>query len=389
MIAGIFNIRPPIKVARSPSPLAPPQIVWVNWDIQLGPRFSGSTYYGISDNVIIGGDTLVTLGAFGNGPGNIQYTTDLVTWTSVTTDAVSPSGNASDTNRLQYAMAVEGTTLYTQNIARQILYRDVSNLDSGWDVHDDSTGTGRPPIVFDRMMAVGTNLVGFNRLNDEIYRSTDNGLSWGVAFSSWRTKGIARMANGSVVIVGFDNKIATSTDGSTWTDRSIPSASGGGIDSTIQFSDVTVHPADGSVYALAKAYNNGDLNDSGGEGIGIWRSTDNGVTWEQAAWYDPTPFEGLTFNPTSQIVAGDVAGHFIALSPSGEPIMTTDGFANAEVKYYSNNQELPVQASGYKHSMAFMRVGTEPYWFAEGAIQGTNLQQLYILNSEAPYGNIA
>ena len=118
--------------------------------------------------------------------------------------------------------------------------------------------------IFAYSVAVKGSTV-FAGSDSSIYRSTDNGVTWNVAFSTQsQVNAIAINSSGSFIYAGTDNGVFRSTDlGITWAATDL------GLTST-------------PVYSLA-VYSAGSIDSSyvfAGTGGGIFRSIDNGTTWK-------------------------------------------------------------------------------------------------------------
>ncbi|MCC6462469.1 MAG: hypothetical protein IT260_18520 [Saprospiraceae bacterium] len=119
--------------------------------------------------------------------------------------------------------------------------------------------------------------------SNELYRSTNNGQSW-TLLTEIDHESIGALPGGEILIGTYNKSIRRSTNnGQTWTDVAT------GVDATAGF---FVHPATGDVYTWAD-------NISTGEQGKVWRSTDQGLSWQVV-------LEGLNLQP-----------YQIAFSPSG------------------------------------------------------------------------
>lgn len=160
----------------------------------------------------------------------------------------------------------------------------------------------------------------------EIFRSTDDGLTWAIQTHGFTPAGLS-MSNsfagdGVFYAIGIDSsgspiaKIETSPDGITWTDRALPTT-------PTTETDALVHGAYGNGVAIAIALNQTGLdgNTSG------FRSTDGGVTWTAIDWADLNFTDSLGDPDTRGLAFHN--GKFMIVGPNNggniENVTSTDG----------------------------------------------------------------
>ncbi len=181
------------------------------------------------------------------------------------------------------------------------------NASAGWSARYGHTSVAMPDGSLVLMGGYG----GGSYKND-VWRSTDNGMTWTVvnASAGWTVRyshTSVVMPDGSIVLMGgkigstpyFVNDVWRSTDnGATWTQVNA-SAGWAGRDG-----HTSVVMPDGSI-VLMGGNRNSFLND-------VWRSTDNGATWTQvnasAGWAERWCHSSVVMPDGSIILTGGFAG---------------------------------------------------------------------------------
>ena len=215
----------------------------LNWSADTTDSSAPFTIFAVcaSDSVVL------ACSAYGEGAaGMYRSTDDEAHWTRVR-----PSGVAS--------YAFDGSHVFAA----------VSNI--SMDAHgvyfsSDAGATWAPTGLLNispYSVAVNGGTV-FAGTDSSIYRSTDNGVTWDIAYSTLnQVNAIVISPSGSFVYAGTDSGVFRSTDlGKTW------AATNAGLTSMPVYS-LAVYPAGSadSSYVFA------------GTGGGVFRSTDNGTTW--------------------------------------------------------------------------------------------------------------
>src|SRR5262245_4363751 len=175
-----------------------------------------------------------------------------------------------------------------------------------WDVVEQVALTGIGSFA-----KAGTKLFGAARTG--IQTSTDNGGSW--SFEPFSDGAYSFSSNGSTIYLGSNSKVFRSTDGGgTWIDLSI-GLGNGGIQALLY---------DGSnVFAGTPA----DI-------AGIYRSTNEGASWEPAA-------AGL---PVASIIRGQIAfGEYVFAGTEGDGIYRSSDHGTTWTKTDANNTLLAHQ----------------------------------------------
>jgi len=140
-----------------------------------------------------------------------------------------------------------------------------------------------------------------------IYISPDNGVSWtqnDVGFASTRSADIAYTSTGEIFVgTGWANPINVSTDGINWTPKDW---------STTGFGSSTL--------ALAIAIDSLDIIYTGHENDGMWRSIDNGASFQYIGLnYNPSNVSDIKISPNQTI--------FVSQTPfAGNPNGMGNGF---------------------------------------------------------------
>lgn len=179
--------------------------------------------------------------------------------------------------------------------------------------------------------------VGWDDSNEAYIASSTDGQTWslrslpGTPGRLWN----ATFGDG-LFVVGGSSYLATSTDGITWTERTIPIGGniiglthGNGlfVAGSVQSGDVITSP-DGITWTSRTLPNTGSVSDlSFGDGLYLAVDDNNGylatsadaVTWtQQTVSGAPGRFSGVTFgNSLYVVVGGDFPVPFLATSPDG------------------------------------------------------------------------
>ncbi len=204
-----------------------------------------------------------------------------------------------------------------------------------------ATGSGNPSVVF---AASGNH--GYT--NGQVYKSTDAGVTW----SKLANQPPAADLPGQSIATDADGQVVVVANEPNGTYRQISrSADGGASWASVSFSvsGFTVNPNDGSLWAA------GSVN---GNGYGVYRSNDFGLTWTQTA-FPPLPsglsygtIVGLAFQPgTATAVASWSAEQQVqpaGYQPTGGAYVTTDNGATWSATALPSGTTPPLNlSSGY------------------------------------------
>ena len=176
------------------------------------------------------------------------------------------------------------------------------NKSAGWSVRNGHSSVATPGGSI--ILMGGIDITGNNIYKNDVWRSTDNGVTWTqmTASAGWTARSLhtsAAMADGSIVLMGgadpsgLRNDVWRSTDdGATWIQMN---ASAGWTGRT--FPRCVAMP-DGSIVLMGGyLFKNDD-----------WRSMDYGATWTQvtpsAAWSERTEFASVAMPDGSIVLMG-------------------------------------------------------------------------------------
>ena len=216
---------------------------------------------------------------------------------------------------------------YWQDLNADIIYTSITSLvtNSNGDVFAGSVGMHRSTnngdnweVIFpefvtgialgapDNIFAIIGNsaVAGYS-----IYRSSDNGLTWLPSFSNGQSFAITANTRGSVVAGGWGRVFRSTDNGDNWSTSTLP------VDE--QVLSIAINPY-GHIFASVLNY-------------GMYRSTDNGVTWL------PSGLQGLynysncitRINSAGIIFAGTDIGLFRSSDNGNNWTQITNFFVNA------------------------------------------------------------
>ena len=177
------------------------------------------------------------------------------------------------------------------------------NADPGW-----TNRFGQSSVVLpDGSIVVTGGTDGSTKL-DDVWRSTDNGATWTqmAAHAGWSPRSFhttVAMSDGSIILMGGDddtdglylNDVWRSTDnGATWEEVTASAPwPGRGVHSSVVLADDSIVVMGGNT-----GFGGGRLND-------VWRSTDYGTTWTQMtanAGWSPRWAQSVTVMPDGSMI---------------------------------------------------------------------------------------
>ena len=257
-----------------------------NWgEVNNGLKFkeSNSLIIGLNDILING-----SVGGIFSSTDNGNY------WQDLNTDIINTSITSLVTN--------SNGDVFAGSVG---MHRSTNNGDN-WEVIFPEFVTGIALGAPDNIFAIFGNsaVAGYS-----IYRSLDNGLTWLPSFSNGQSFAITANTSGSVVAGGFGKVFRSTDNGDNWSTSTLP------VDE--QVLSIAINPY-GHIFASVLNY-------------GMYRSTDNGVTWL------PSGLQGLynysncitRINSDGIIFAGTDIGLFRSSDNGNSWTRVTDFFVSA------------------------------------------------------------